>query len=75
VTLTGVGFWLSLISSDDLICICSHDYPPLILVPNLVDVFGQLRDIDVDALESFGRHCVGRWCFQWFEGLPRAGGL
>ena len=79
--LPGIAFWLRLFSSHDLVSVCSHDYSPHFLFPHGVVVLGQLRDVAVSALESFGSHCAGGWSFQRsckrteFSGvLVRAGG-
>jgi len=72
--LPGIAFWLRLFSSHDLISVCSHDYSPHFLFPHGVVVLGQLRDVAVNTLESFGRHCAGGWCFRGFKGHVRAGG-
>ena len=66
-----IAFWLRPYSSHDLVSICPHDYTPHILFPHGVVVLGQLRDVAVNAVEGFGRHCAGRWCFRGFEGLGR----
>ena len=57
--LPGIAFWLRLFSSHDLVSVCSHDYSAHFLFPHGVVVFGQLRDVAVSALESFGSHCAG----------------
>jgi len=59
--LPGIAFWLRLFSSHDLVSVCSHDYSPHFLFPHGVVVFGQLSDVAVSALESFGSHCAGGW--------------
>jgi len=41
------------------------------LFPHGVVVLGQLRDVAVSALESFGSHFPVRWSFRGFEGLVR----
>ena len=69
-----IAFWLRLVSSHDLVSVCSHDYSPHFLFRHEVVVLGQLRDVAINALESFGRHCAGGWCFRGFESLVRAGG-
>ena len=71
MALRGIAFGLWLFSSHDLVIVCSHDYSPHILFPHGVVVFGQLRDVDITALESFGSHCAGGWSFRGFEGLVR----
>jgi len=69
--LPGIAFWLRLDSSHDLVSVCSHDYKAHFLFPHWLVVLGQLRDVAVNALESFSRRCVGGWCFRGFEGLGR----
>jgi len=73
-TLPGIAICLRLFCCHNLVSACSHDYSPHSLFPHGVFVLGQLRDVAVNAVESFGRHCAGVWCFQGFEGLVRAGG-
>jgi len=67
--LPGIAFWLRLFSSHDLVSVCSHDYSAHFLFPHGVVVFGQLRDVAVSALESFGSHCAGGWSLRgsWCE--------
>jgi hypothetical protein len=69
----GVAFWFRLFSSNDIVSICSHEYSAHFLFPSGVVFLGQLRDVAVISLESFGRHCAGGWCFRGFGGLVRAG--
>jgi len=59
--LPGIAFWLRLFSSHDLVIVCSHDYSPNFLFPPGLVVFGQLRDVAVSDLESFGSHSAGGW--------------
>jgi hypothetical protein len=71
--LPGIAFWLRLFASHDLVSFCLHDYSPHFLFPHQVVVFGQLKDFDVSALESFGRHCAGGWFIRGFRGLGKGG--
>ena len=71
MALPGIAFWLRFFSSPDPVSVCSHDYTPDVLFPHGVVVLGQLKDVAVSALESFGSHCAGGWSFRGFQGLVR----
>jgi len=69
-----IAFSLRLFSGHDLISVCCHDYLLHFLFPHGIVVLGQLRDVAVSALQSFGKQSAGGWCFPGFEGLLRAAG-
>jgi len=69
----GFAFWCRLFSSNNIVSIGSHEYSVNCLLPYGVVVLGQLRDVAVNALEGFGRHCAGGWCIRGFGGLCKSG--
>jgi len=73
MALPGIAFWLRLFIGHDPVSVCSHDYLLHFVFPHGVVVFGQLKDVAVNAPEGFGRHCAGGWCIRDFGGLGKGG--
>ena len=69
----GISFQLRLLSSQDLVTVCSHHYSPHFLVPQGLVILNQLCDVAANALEIFSRHWVGGWRFQGLKGLVSTG--
>jgi len=59
MALPGIAFWLRLFSRHHLLSICSHDYSPHSLSPHWLVFLGNLRDVGLNAVFSFCRHCAG----------------